>query len=78
MKNCNWIGTFGWFKKQHNRKAQAGKGVTKKQMREGAKVGSNPMADRIAELEAEGYTNHGTLDDGTGTVIMAKKPEGTP
>lgn len=74
---------FGWFKKQHNRKAQAGAaaGISKKDMRKGGKVVRNPMADRIEELKAEGYTYQGTLKaEGPmkGATIMVKKPEGGP
>jgi hypothetical protein len=66
---------FGWFKKQRNRQA-AGKGISKKQMRAGSKIGPNPMAERIKELEAEGYTYRGTLDvkGMEGTIIMERDP----
>lgn len=67
---------FGWFKKKRVPKLAAGS-VTKKQMRAGSTVGPNPMADRIKELEAEGYTYQGALKaEGPmkGATIMVKDP----
>jgi hypothetical protein len=48
---------FGWFKKQHNRKAVAGKGVSKKEMRAGSKVGPNPMAEKESEVPLPGLSD---------------------
>jgi hypothetical protein len=62
---------FGWFKKQHKRKEQG-------RMVDAEKSAPRPpaanMAERVKQLEAEGYTNKGEItgSDGKKMTVMSK------
>jgi len=70
---------FGWFKKKSKSKAGERLVSAAKSAREiarGEKPAAN-MAERIKQLEGEGYVNHGEItgSDGRKMTIMAKEPE---
>lgn len=68
---------FGWFRKQRARKEAKRLVAAVKDARARGEGSTMTQAERIKQLEAEGYTNQGTLQaEGPmkGATIMVRDP----